>query len=249
MIGRTHAARLGLVLAQPLLWLAPGCDSRTVWVSGVVTAAPDADAAVVAGATVRVRDWSTQVTDEGPTDAEGGFVLRATRGSALYLELEAAGYANTVLWGGTGLEDLTLDPGEVWMRGDTDALALEALFAGCPGAGEGGSTLEGELRAHVPGYDVVDGEWPLVAEGRVWATTEAGDEIPACYLDDEGLGWSEDAVVTGQTGRFALFGLPEGRVELHAEMGDAEEPTSSQDYVGWLPAQATAPLYPLYVPL
>lgn len=229
-----------------LILLLSACGPDTVLVTGVVT---DPAGTPLGGVAVTSHDWTLAAIGEATTDAAGAFTVDATLGAPLYLELAAGGYTHTLYWGAVGQEDLALEAGELSLRPEADAAAVEALYAGCPGVGEGGAVLEGELRAHVYGYDVVDGEWPLVATGRIELYTEAGDTLSACYLDDEGLGYDPSAEETGQTGRFAFFGVPEGRVQIHAEMGEGGQIVSEQDYLGWALDGTWVPFAPLYVPM
>ena len=231
-----------------MILLLMACSARLVEVSGVVSDAHSGKSHPVPQADVFSHDWTTELIDQDTSGPEGFFSVMATRGAPLYLHLQAEGYVDTMIWGSTGQEDLKVERGVVWLQTPEAAAEVETLFAGCPGIGEG-ATIEGELRANVYGYDVVDGEWPLVAVGRVQVSTEDGTELSTCYLDDEGLAYNPDATETGQTGRFAIFGVPEGRVQVHTEMGSDGQDLSSQDYVGWMSEGSVLPLYPLYVPL
>lgn len=231
-----------------MILLLMACSARLVEVSGVVSDAHSGKSHPVPQAEVFSHDWTTELIDQDTSGPEGFFSVMATRGAPLYLHLQAEGYVDTMIWGSTGQEDFKVDRGVVWLQTLEAAAEVETLFAGCPGIGEG-ATIEGELRANVYGYDVVDGEWPLVATGRIELYTEAGDTLSACYLDDEGLGYDPSAEETGQTGRFAFFGVPEGRVQIHAEMGEGGQIVSEQDYLGWALDGTWVPFAPLYVPM
>ena len=67
-----------------------------------------------------------------------------------------------------------------------------------------------------------------------------------CYLDNQGISLAEGAV-TGDTGRFAFFGLPPGLATFTSAYTLNDISYDGEPYDLLLPAEGIAPLYPAWV--
>ena len=79
------------------------------------------------------------------------------------------------------------------------------------------------------------------------AYNSAGDDYPGCYLDDAGKP-SASATVTGQTGRFAVFGAEAGTLTLSLTFEVVPgTPSTPNGYYVLAEAGGAAPYYPALV--
>ena len=145
------------------------------------------------------------------------------------------------------VDDLDLDPGVLWVRGKDDLDFIQSEFSGCERMADEGASIEGEIRVYLPVEDSVD-TLPLITTANVTYTDEDGNESEGCYLDDKGLS-DPNAEVTGETGRFGLFGLNAGLGLLTVSYAVTEDLEQVSEYVVLLPENGTAPMYPLLVEL
>ncbi|MCP4807628.1 MAG: hypothetical protein GY913_33745 [Proteobacteria bacterium] len=230
-----------------LLLAACAYEAQIVKISGVITQGPDSEEGA-SEVTVTSLGPTYEEAGTGITDGRGWVEVDAVGGSPVFLTLEGEGYLPTGFAGSVGLEDLELGDGDVWMR-TTDAQdTIAAEFEGCDD-GTGTSLVEGLMRHNLAGYEVDDGgDWPIAHEGFVWVTDEDGTVWEACYLDDDG-DFDAEAELTGQTGRFAVYGTFSGPVVLTAGYELAGEPYWATEYYIHVPEGGVSPLYPVYVSL
>lgn len=228
-----------------LVWLA-GCIGTpdSVAMTGTVFDSADATAALP-GATLRVWDARGAAFSDATADGDGQFSVDVPRGAFFMLVVTGAGAAPTSFQGTASVTDFAVDDGTFWAMSQEARDALQALWSGCPGADGQGTTITGDVRLY--GYNPDD---PLaVTTAAVKARGAASPTWSgACYLDDAGA-YSADAAATGETGSFALFGLPAGviTVRLNYTVGTA----TSDDYTWrfYVPEGGVAPLYPAWVNL
>jgi hypothetical protein len=129
------------------------------------------------------------------------------------------------------------------MESAVDLDAVRATFDGCDGAAGPGGVIEGEARLYIPGNDA--DTLPLVTTATVTVFDATGNEHAACYLDDDGT-FDAGATVTGETGRFAVFGLDEGPVvvDIVYDTGETEPEVA---YWRWVSDGGVVPMHPAWV--
>jgi len=157
---------------------------------------------------------------------------------------EADGYVPTAFTGLAGSSDVQAPEGTLFVR-SKDALAqLKAEFAACPQVDDAGAVVEGEVRVYLP-VDEPD-QLPTVADASVVVYDIDDTAFPACYLDDKG-GSLPDGSQTGETGRFAVFGVPPGPVSVEVTWAFTEEVDLTSWYIVRAPEGGVAPMYPAWV--
>lgn len=202
------------------------------------------------GATVQLYDSALALYSQAQTDADGAFTVMAPAGTPVYFELHAPDFVPTGFSGTTGLSDAAVPDGTLWLESEDDLGELEGSFAGCPGVGEASGVIEGEIRYYAEGYEPDEGsEWPIADTAWAIAYDTAGNPTPACYLDAEGAAYDPDAIVTGVSGRFAIFGAPTGPVTLEVGYNMNDEPYWHTYYYMYVPEDGVAPAWPAYVAL
>lgn len=232
----------------PLFLAACGGLPDEVILEGVVLDQP-VDGAPLAGAALEVRDEAGALYDSGKADPSGVFELAAPAGDVIFVDVTAPGFVRTAHTGVAGLQDRQIvEPGSLYGMSEAFLAEWEARFAGCPGIGEGGAVF-GEVRIWdvvEPGTDI----HPLVKTAVVTLEDDAGKTWKACYLDDAGEAVDPEAQWTGSSGRFAIFGVPEGLVRLRILYEYAPGRwTPPTDYPVRVPGQGVAPRFPAFVEL
>ena len=218
-----------------------------VTLTGRILAEPDADAAPLAGATLELRDNELAAIDEVETDDDGGFSLQLPAGYPFYLSIGGDGLVATSFSGYAGFEDYTVDDGVLWAQDDAGLTALRAEFADCATVDDPGGVVEGQVRLYIEGQEVED--LPTITTGEVLVYESDGTEHTACYLPDE-EDPSAEQLWTGSTGRYAVFGIPEGPTTIAAWYSIQEDELSeSAYYYAWMPEEGAVPLYPTLVSL
>lgn len=234
-----------------LLLLALACAPKTnenIVVTGTLLDQDDENGAPVSGASVRSINLYTEVVDGAQTDGQGAFSLQAPAIDTFFISSAAEGHVPTSVVVQAGTDDVAAPDGSVWIRRSEDHAAAMAPFAGCPGADQPGGVIEGEVRVYL-GETVESGDsHPLVTTARAYAEGADGALRAACTLNDEGIydGASDE---TGQTGRFAIFGLAEGIAALQISYMIEDTLQVDQVHSVYVRADGVAPMYPAWVPL
>ncbi|MCB9681591.1 MAG: carboxypeptidase regulatory-like domain-containing protein [Alphaproteobacteria bacterium] len=188
-----------------------GC-ATAVEIEGIATTSKDDDTPLV-GATLSLRNQDFDEVDTTVTDDKGRFYLDAPRGESIHIVVSGEGMVPVALAGESGLSDtFTVPSGQIWGLPETEAASWRALFAGCPGADGDGGMVIGETRLYVVEADQADLA-PIEAYGFAQLQDTLAPEdgtTEACYLDEDGVAYDPEAIATGASGRFALFGVEGG---------------------------------------
>lgn len=221
------------------------CD-RTVPVtmSGRVLDDPYEDANPVANPTLEVRDVMADVFASADGDSDGSFEVDVPGGQFFTVMASADGYVPTSISGTAAAGDFEAGDGAIWAMSDQEHDDLVEVWAGCPHAGEDGGATVGQVQI----YTGDDTTAYTVTAGTVTLYAADGSTMDGCYLDNDGTAGST-GLETGSTGRFAIFGAPEGASSLLLtfEVGDVVE--GPYQWPVWIPGDGVAPLYPAYVEL
>lgn len=220
-------------------------DAPQISVSGHVYDSPDADAGIVAGAGVVALDAYGVEVDAATADDDGAFEVEVAGWDVFHLHFSAEGFATTAWAGTAGETDIVADEGVLWARSEADLDALRATHSNCPTAQDAGGVVEGVMRLYIPGQEDND-TLPLVTTGVVTAWTVDGVAYTACYLDGEGAS-DAAATSTGETGNFAIFGVPSGPISVELGYTTYGVAAESGWYFVWLPDGGVAPLHPALV--
>jgi hypothetical protein len=224
-----------------------------VMLSGVVLDQPYFVGSPAVGVEVTSLDGDLVEFSSATSDATGLVELPVAAAQDMFLELRGDGIATTLFAGEAGVFDLALNEGELYTVPDTRAAELAEEFGDCAGDGSGG-IIEGEVRIWMPGEETSD--ISLVGNAWVVAYDEQNNEYPPCYLDENGDPAPEDQHLTNATGRFAIFGVPEGKsfLEVAYRPGGTEDDTedSELDAFYWpykvnMVDGAHAPFHPAWV--
>jgi len=229
-----------------ILFLAMACQGQPDFVTMSGTVFGDDDTTTtVSNATIDVFDIAFEEIDSVQSDAEGVFTAQVRYGSYVFLSLEADGHVPTGFSGVIGTVDYAVPDGVIWMRSDEEQTAVEQAFTGCDGLDVDGM-IDGEVLMALP----KDGATVKTYVETGWAKVilEDGTEVPACYLDAEGV-YDPEAVYTGELGRFLIPSVS-GRIQLRVGYDLGETEVFSVDMTVFVPEDGLTTLFDvLWMPL
>ena len=218
-----------------------------IQLTGILTEHRFSDAEPVQG-TVTTLTHTAEEYDCIDSSEDGSFNVQAPANAPLFfVHTDADGRTPTSFAGWSGIDDLEVAPGTLWVRSEVELEAIRADFANCAESQDEGAIIEGEVRVYLPVEDSID-DLPLVTTASLVVEDENETVRTACYLDDDGLS-DPDASVTGTTGRFAIFGLNSGPHVLTVLYDIGSDLVEESTYPILLPENGTAPMYPVLVEL
>jgi hypothetical protein len=188
-------------------------------------------------ATIEVRDGYGLLYASGNADAAGVFTIDLPPFSTFFTVLSAEGHPPTSFTGFAGDGLFEVVNGTLYLRSEEEIADVSAPYSEC---GSGLGIIDGEVRLAIPEQSTA--ELPLVETATVSAESEDGSQATACYGTEEESG-------TGESGSYAIFGLPEGVaiVEVGLDIGNGY--TETIEHVVFVPESGTAPLYPTLFPI
>lgn len=217
-----------------------------------LTASIRADVAEASGpfadATVNVLDESGARYGEAVTGADGELVTRVPPSAVFHLVIDGADHVPASFSGQSGVSDrFKVEDGLLHGVTTAEFATWTDRFAGCPGVGEPGGAVIAEPRVAELVDD--DGVHPTVnaAVAEIWDPRSGEVIATACYLDDAGEAWDPDATLTGESGLFAIFGVPEGEWVLSVGLEVLPGSYTWDDTVIYLTDGGVAPRFPAWV--
>ena len=175
------------------------------------------------------------------------FEPSAPSGEAVHLIVEDSEGYKSSFRGVSGMNPRAAVPvGFAHTFGSTAKEAWRERFEACPNYDEGGAII---------GQVVIDllaesGEMPIAHAASIKVFNEFGEELAnGCYLNASGSDVDADALFVGNSGYFAAFGMPEGRLILRVSLELIQGEVRLYEYDVFLPANAVAPRFPILLPL
>ena len=233
-----------LLLLSPLL--ISGCWSIPLEVQLSGTLLDSIDGQGLSGAGIEVHDALDVAAATGTTGEGGAFDITVPASQSFFVTFNdaAGGHVPTSFTGIAGSSDVQADEGTLYMRSADELALLRAEFAACPEVDDEGPIIEGEVRLYL---DVEEkDELPTVPDANVKVYDAQDNEFLACYLDDKGASLP-DGTRTGATGRFAVFGVPEGPLSVEVTWALTESVDMTSWYIVRAPAGGVVPMYPAWV--
>jgi hypothetical protein len=183
------------------------------------------------------------------SSADGEFSIDAPGGQNIFVEVSGTNLISASFTGVAGIGVVQeVEDGRLFGFSELEYQNWTALFEGCPGIEESQAAVVGEIRLF--GFaDPETGLEPLITTGYAWVQDSNGDNYQACYLDDEGTAYDPEAVATGSSGRYAIFGAPVGLSQLTIGYEVAPGTVEDYEYFLWLPQGGVSPRFPSYVEL
>lgn len=224
------------------------CDRTTpVAMTGRVFEQPSDTSGVVGGATVETRDVYAEPFDSTVAEDDGAFSVDVPAGQFFTVMASAEGYTPTSVSGLAAAGPFEAGDGRIWTMPDEQYEALFQTFSACPTVGDEGGVATGQVLLYT-GEDTSGGEQYAITNGTVTLYASDGSTMDACYLDTDGTEGSQ-GTVTGSSGLFAVFGVPEGASSLLLTFIVDGYTYGPYQWPIWVPGDGVAPLYPAYVEL
>ena len=228
------------------LSLLAGCWSIPLEVQLTGTLLDSREGQGLAGADIAIHDALDVPGATGSTGEGGAFEITVPASQSFFVTFadEAGGHVPTAFTGLAGSSDVQAEEGLLYLRSADEVEALRAEFAACPAVQEPGPIVEGEVRVYLP-VEQKD-ELPTVPDATVIVYDIDDNPFSACYLDDKGASLP-DGLETGATGRFAVFGVPEGPLSVAVTWAFTEDVDLTSWYIVRAPEGGVVPMYPAWV--
>ncbi|MCK6505546.1 hypothetical protein L6R53_19475 [Myxococcota bacterium] len=226
--------------------LLAGCWSIPLEVQLTGTLLEARDGQGLAGADIAIHDALDVPGATGTTGEGGAFEITVPASQSFFVTFtdEAGGHLPTSFTGLAGSSDVEAEEGTLFLRSVDELALLRAEFAACPQVATEGPVVEGEVRLWLD-VEEVD-ELPTVPDATVVVHDADDNQFAACYLDDKGASLP-DGTRTGATGRFAVFGVPEGPLSVAVTWAFAEGVDLTSWYIVRAAPGGVVPMYPAWV--
>ena len=228
----------------PLLWMACALPASEVILSGQVLTAQDSGTGA-ADVLVSLRNAKTKPHGTATTDNNGMFEIEIPSSNVYHLELSGTDIIPTAFSGVVGQSDVAIPEDNLFVRSTAEINALREEFSACPYAESEGGIVEGIVQFTLQNTD--DDSFLVAPLTAVTVVDNEGIEFDACYLDDEGVS-VEEADNVGTTGRFSVFGVPAGPLEIRFRQDIGGLLVDNYGFV-YMPENGVAPFYPAFVDL
>jgi hypothetical protein len=226
------------------LWLACVQPPTEAILSGQIMTGQDSGVGA-ADILVSIRNAETKPHGEVTTDTNGLFEISVPSSNVYHMILSGNDIAPTSFSGIIGDADLAIPVDELFVRTDADVEGLRAAFENCPTASDDGGVVEGIVQFRLLDND--DNSFLAASDAMVEVFNANGTQFDACYLDDDGFS-AEEADNVGTTGRFAVFGVPEGPTTVLFKQDIGGLTIENYGFV-YMPENGTAPFHPAFVDL
>ena len=202
----------------------------------------NSELAGIANANVTIRDGAGAVFSETEADEMGNFNVQLPALSTFFLEAEATNMPPTAFTGFAG-EGETIAPAKTLIvRSEFEVETVINTFENCSNTERG--LIDGRVAVDIPGQEST--ALPAVTTATIRGIDAAGLIYDGCYLPNEdGLEMTE----TGNSGRYAIMGLPEGVITLRVTVQYDTDTSEDFDHILYVPNNGATALDPTLIPL
>lgn len=220
------------------------CAEETGPIGGTVLIGPGSLGPPLAGGTVVVLDEVGEPFDTASIDDEGRFDATAPLGGFIHVRVEGPGMVPAGFSGRMGLGPFEVEPGTLFGWPESERAAMDAQWGDCA---RPGSAMIGEVRLF--GVTDDDGVSPLITTAFASIPVAAGQDLGACYLDDESGLHDPTATTTGPRGTFAIFDIEPGIHRLDYGYHVTQSIRVDSSLRLYVPDGGVTPLFPAWVDL
>ena len=209
---------------------------------------------IVPNASVEIRAWDGALLEELDCDDDGIFQANLPPYQEFFVIVSSNAHPPTSFTGYSGEGDYTVPNGTLWVRTFDEVNAVVNEFSSCgsnetPETNETSGTgfIEGEAKLYIDGTPVSD--LPTLTTATASAEQDETNTYEGCYLPtiDEESGETVESSVTGESGQYAIFDIPEGLTKLTIEI-DVDGDLYDYPYWVYVPTDGVVPLRPTLVP-
>lgn len=234
-----------------MIWLViAGCVEETVALNGTVYESYEPLSAPLEDGELRIVDFAGEPLTTVHTSADGTFDAVVPAGISVFVEVSADGFAVTPFPGVIGFEPVqTVEDHALYGVSDAERADWLARYEGCPGADTDRAMVIGEMRLYGL-TDPLTGGNPTIGTGTVTVADGDIEEATGCYLDEDGALYDPDAVFTGASGAFGVFGVEAGLHDFQLRGEMATDLSTTEVYPLWIPDRpnVVSPWFPAWLP-
>lgn len=170
-------------------------------------------------ATVRAFDQDGVLYDTTTSSRAGRFAVSVPRGQTVFIEVGDEWHPTASFTGVSGFTSPLVvnraeDP-DLYGVKTVEYEELRAMLEGCPGLDDG-AVVVGQVFANDL-IDMTTDDHPIIITASASVLPLDGEPIEGCYLDPSGSTYDPEADRTGNSGMFAVVGLPPGLHTLVVE--------------------------------
>ena len=226
------------------LWMACALPTSDVVLSGQVLTGRDSGVGAP-DVSVGLRKANTRPHGEVTTDENGRFEIEIPSSNVYHIALSGTDIVPTAFSGIVGQSDVAIPENDLFVRSTGDVEALRDEFSACPEVEADGGIVEGVVQFTLQNTE--DDSFLAAPLTAITVFDDQANTFEACYLDDDGAS-VEEADNVGNTGRFAVFGAPEGPLEIRFRQDIGGLIIDNYGFV-YMPENGIAPFYPAFVDL
>ena len=225
-----------------LFSLAMGClPTMSASITATIT---DNNQEIVPNPTIEIRAWDGSLLEELNGDETGSFQVNLPPYQEFFVIASSEDHPPTSFTGYSGEGEYAVPNGTLWLR--TFEENYTAWSQHVDQVAETGF-IEGEAKLYISGTPVSD--LPTLTTATASAEQNETMTYDGCYLPtvDEESGEMVESTMTGDSGQYAIFGIPEGLTKLTVEL-DVDGELYEYPYWVYVPADGVVPLRPTLVP-
>lgn len=215
--------------------------------ASITATVSDNNQEIVPNPTVEIRAWDGTLLQEITGSAEGSFEAELPPFQEFFVIISSNDHPPTSFTGYSGEGAYAVPNGTLWLRTFDEIEMAKSLFSTCSDNNiEGTGFIEGQAKLYISGSPVDD--LPTLTTVTAVASQNDSEVATGCYVpttDDNGE--TVESLMTGNSGQYALFNVPEGLTELTLEL-DVDGEYYEYPYWMYVPANGVVPMLPTLVP-
>ncbi len=228
-----------------MLSLTLGClPTMSASITAVIT---DNNQETIENADIELRAWDGSLLEELVSNEDGSFEATLPPYQEFFVVISSEEHPRTSFTGYSGEGAYTVPNGTLWLRTFDEVQDAQASYTACADTREPETGfVEGQAKLYISGSPIDD--LPNLTTATATVTQNEDQTFNGCYLPtlDEN-GESIESDVTGDSGQYAVFNVPEGLAELTVEI-DVDGELYAYPYWVYVPADGVVPLYPTLIP-
>ena len=229
-----------------LFSLTMGClPTMSASITATVT---DNNQEIVPNPTIEIRAWDGSLLEEINGDETGTFQADLPPYQEFFVIASSDEHPPTSFTGYSGEGEYAVPNGTLWLRTFNEVENKANEYTTCDVTEEAETGfIEGQVKLYISGTP--DADLPTLTTATASAEQDETSTFEGCYLPttDEETGEILESSMTGDSGEYAVFGIPEGLTKLTIEL-DIDGEVEEYPYWVYVPANGVVPLRPTLVP-
>ena len=216
--------------------------------ASIIANITDNNQEVVPNPSIEIRAWDGSLLTELTGESDGSFEADIPPFQEFFVIISSDTHPPTSFTGYSGEGPYAVPNGTLWVRTFEEVATVKEQFSTCTDDDDATTGfIEGQAKLYISGSLIED--LPSLTTATATAVQNEEDSYDGCYLPtiDEDEDEPIENTMTGDSGQYAVFNIPEGLTELTIELNVEGE---LYDYPYWVyvPANGIVPLHPTLVP-